>query len=105
MMARAEADVMLFGHTHKPYHRVLEVEVEGEKRYRHAVNTGSVDKPKDGDSRACYALLELNPVAVPDSESVNVAFVRVPYDVARAAKATEASPLPDEYARALLAAT
>jgi diadenosine tetraphosphatase ApaH/serine/threonine PP2A family protein phosphatase len=106
MMARAEADVMLFGHTHKPYHKVLEVGAAGEKRYCHAVNTGSVGKPKDGDPRACYALLTLEPdTHSSDSEIVRVKFVRVPYDVTRAAKAIEESPLPDAYARALLAAT
>ena len=29
--------------------------------YRHAVNTGSVGKPKDGDPRACYVLLTVDP--------------------------------------------
>ena len=106
MMARAEADVMLFGHTHKPYVKRLAYEAEGEARYRTAINTGSVGKPKDGDSRACYLLLEVQPDARPtDPESVNAEFVRVPYDIGRAARAIEESPLPDAYAKALLAAT
>jgi predicted phosphodiesterase len=39
-----EGDLIAFGHTHKPWHRV----VEGV----HLLNTGSVGKPKDGDWRA-----------------------------------------------------
>jgi len=102
MMERANADVMLFGHTHKPYVKRLPYDAEDGMRYRVAINTGSVGKPKDGDPRACYVLLTLGPDASPaDPESVKVEFVRVPYDVERAAQAVEASPLPDEYAGAL----
>src|SRR5688500_10940888 len=44
-------DVIAFGHTHLPFHR----EVDG----IHFVNTGSVGRPKDGDWRAGYVLLEI----------------------------------------------
>ncbi len=93
----ADADLLCFGHTHKPYHRVLP---DPESRWgkRHAVNIGSVGKPKDGDPRSCYAVLELDPAReVP----VEVEFVRVRYDVERAAQAVEESPLPDAFAEAL----
>ncbi|MFL5496688.1 MAG: metallophosphoesterase family protein, partial [Gemmatimonadales bacterium] len=49
-------DVIAFGHTHKPWHR----EVNG----IHFVNTGSVGRPKDGDWRAGYALLDMEQGAV-----------------------------------------
>jgi predicted phosphodiesterase len=99
MMETAGADVMLFGHTHKPYHKVLAYDVEGETRYRHAVNLGSVGKPKDGDPRACYVLLHLEAGTSPaDTDGVQVEFIRVPYDVERAASAVEDSPLPDAFA-------
>ncbi|PAP75879.1 metallophosphoesterase family protein [Rubrivirga marina] len=102
MMGAAGADVMLFGHTHKPYHKVLEVEADGETVYRHAVNTGSVGKPKDGDPRAGYVLLTLDPERpTSDPGYCAVEFVRVAYDVERAAQAVEASPLPDAFARML----
>ena len=104
-MTAASADVMLFGHTHKPYHKVLSEELEGQVHYRHAINTGSVGKPKDGDPRACYVLLHV--ADAPDAsraDCVQVEFVRVPYDVERAAQAVEASPLPDAFARMLRAA-
>ena len=99
-MAEAGADVMLFGHTHKPYHKALAAEGEGgETNYRHAVNTGSVGKPKDSDPRAGYVLLTVDaerPKTDPDY--CRAEFVRVPYDVEEAARAVEASPLPDAFA-------
>ena len=102
MMEAAGADVMLFGHTHKPFYKVLTYEVEGERRYRHAVNIGSVGKPKDGDPRACYALLHLDVGASPaDTDGLRVEFARVAYDVGRAARAVEESPLPDAFAAML----
>jgi predicted phosphodiesterase len=102
-MAEAGADVMLFGHTHKPYHKALPAETEaGETVYRHAVNTGSVGKPKDGDPRACYVLLTVDPEQpTSDPAYCQVEFVRVEYDVEEAARAVEASPLPDAFARML----
>jgi len=78
-------DVIAFGHTHKPWHRV----VEGV----HFVNTGSVGRPKDGDYRAGYVHLRITA----DAEPV-VEFRRTEYDVERAAEAILASTLPDEFA-------
>ncbi len=84
----AEADVLVCGHTHIPYHRIL-------PGGRHVVNVGSVGKPKDGDPRACYAILAA------DGRALRVQFIRVPYDVEAAARAIEASEMPNEYARML----
>jgi predicted phosphodiesterase len=81
-------DAIAFGHTHKPWSR----EVAG----IHFVNTGSVGRPKDGDSRAGYPLLELDP------SGARVEFVRVAYDVERAARAIRESDLPDDFAEYLL---
>jgi putative phosphoesterase len=99
IMEGAGADIMCFGHTHKPYHRILPAEPAGNPYYRHAVNTGSVGKPKDGDPRGCYAILTINEnSSVVNKDSVQVEFIRFAYDVEKAAKAVEDSPLPDEYA-------
>lgn len=96
IMEGAGADILCFGHTHKPYHRVLQSE---DGRYRHAINTGSVGKPKDGDPRGCYVLLTINADSrISNKDSVQVEFVRFSYDVEKAAAAVENSPLPDEYA-------
>lgn len=99
----ASADILCFGHTHKPFHKVMSAEPEGQETYfRHAINIGSVGKPKDGDPRAGYVLLTLDETARPGSrEGVAVEFVRVAYDVEKAALAVEQSDLPDAYAEAL----
>ena len=99
LLAEAGADVLLFGHTHKPYHRTFAYEHQGQTHYRHALNVGSVGKPKDGDLRAAYLLLHLDQhTRLADPRSVCPELVRVAYDVEQAAQAGEASPLPNEYA-------
>jgi diadenosine tetraphosphatase ApaH/serine/threonine PP2A family protein phosphatase len=60
------------------------------------VNTGSVGRPKDGDWRAGYVLLELA------GSGARIEFVRVAYDVERAARAIRESDLPDDFAEYLL---
>jgi len=80
-------DVICFGHTHKPWHRVV--------RGVHFVNTGSVGRPKDGDWRAGYVLLSV------DQMAIAAEFVRVEYDLETVAQAILASELPDEFAAQL----
>ena len=63
---------ILFGHTHIPYVR----EVAGTA----FVNVGSGGRPKDGDWRVCYALIEPR---LPSDGGLGVEFVRVAYDHAR----------------------
>ena len=99
IMEQADADIMCFGHTHKPYHRILNSGTEGTDHFRHAINIGSVGKPKDGDPRGGYVILTINPdSSVTDKDSIQVDFIRFEYDVEKAAKAVEDSPLPNEYA-------
>ena len=88
----AEADVLVCGHTHIPYHRIL-------PSGRHVVNAGSVGKPKDGNPQACYVVLEA------DNSDLVVTFRRVSYDVERAAQAIEATEMPHEYAEMLRTGT
>jgi putative phosphoesterase len=84
----AEADVLVCGHTHLPYHRLL-------GSGRHVINAGSVGKPKDNDPRACYLMLSA------DGRDLTVEFIRVPYDVEKAAQAIEATDMPHEFAEML----
>lgn len=102
IMENADADIMCFGHTHKPYHRILRSE-DGEKpHYRHAINLGSVGKPKDNDNRGSYVLLEIDENAsVLDKDSIKPEFIRFEYDIEKAAKAVEDSLLPNAYAENL----
>jgi diadenosine tetraphosphatase ApaH/serine/threonine PP2A family protein phosphatase len=93
---------MCFGHTHKPYHRVLTIQDGEITRFRHAINIGSVGKPKDGDPRGGYVLLHIqDSSSITQKESISIEFVRFSYDVEKAAKAVEDSPLPNAYAEAL----
>jgi predicted phosphodiesterase len=85
--ALQSGDVILFGHTHIPWHR----EVDG----IHFVNAGSVGRPKDGDWRAGYVLLEVA------EHDVHVEFVRVAYDIDRAVQGILASDLPPDFAEYL----
>jgi putative phosphoesterase len=98
----ADADILCFGHTHKPYHRVLPSNEGDEQTYRHAINIGSVGKPKDADPRGCYVILTLNSEASKSNkEAISVEFIRFEYDVEKVAKAIEDSPLPNEFAEML----
>jgi putative phosphoesterase len=88
LLDMVDADLLVCGHTHIPYHRTL-------SSGRHVVNAGSVGKPKDGDPRACY--VELNA----EGRELTVVFHRVEYDVERIAQAIENSDMPSEYAQML----
>jgi len=81
-----DIDVMVCGHTHKPYHRVIDGV--------HIINDGSVGKPKDGDSRACYAVINF-------SGSIEVEFRRVEYPVDDVASMVLDVGLPEAFAEDL----
>jgi predicted phosphodiesterase len=75
-MARMARDnpfrAILFGHTHVPYVR----DVQGTA----FINVGSAGRPKDGDWRACYAVVD---AGRSDADHLGVEFCRVAYDHAR----------------------
>lgn len=78
----ADCDVLLFGHTHKPW--------VGEYAGVLFVNCGSVGKPKDGDARGSFALLE------GQDSHVSVSLERVAYDVQAVATEIRNVGLPRE---------
>jgi putative phosphoesterase len=91
-LAAAESgDVLVFGHTHKPW-----IHEYGGLLF---VNCGSVGKPKDGDPRAGFAILELG-----EDGSVRARIERVSYDAEAVAREVAAAGLPGEYAEKLVAA-
>ena len=90
LAAAEEAGVLVFGHTHKPW----VAEFAGVL----FVNCGSLGKPKDGDPRAAFAVLE------DAGDRVNVTIERVAYDARAVAEQVRAAGLPGEYADKLLAA-
>lgn len=90
--ALADCDVLVFGHTHKPW-----VHEYGGVLF---VNCGAVGKPKDGDPRAAFAVLDLD-----EAGEVRASIERVPYDAETVAREVAAAGLPGEYADQLLTAT
>lgn len=98
----ADADIMCFGHTHKPYHRILNSGTQDSLHFRHAINIGSVGKPKDNNPKGCYVMLTISEnSSIANAQSITAEFIRFEYDTERAAKAVEDSPLPNEYAENL----
>jgi putative phosphoesterase len=90
-LAASETDqVLVFGHTHKPW-----VQRYGGVLF---VNCGSVGKPKDGDARGAFAVLEAA------ADSVAVTIVRVDYDAAAVAREVADAGLPSELADKLVIA-
>jgi len=87
MAEKDDADIMIYGHTHKPYRKDI-----GGKIF---INAGSVGKPKDGDPRACAAIVDIT------RTEVKTEFIRVPYDVDKVAAAITESGLPDYFAQKL----
>lgn len=99
IMLEANADILCFGHSHKPYHRIINTGTNGENYFRHAINIGSVGKPKDSNPKGCYVILTIYPeYSTTNKEALQVEFIRFEYDVEKAAKAVEHSPLPNEFA-------
>jgi putative phosphoesterase len=89
--ASADCDVLVFGHTHKPW-----VHEYGGVLF---VNCGSVGKPKDGDPRAGYAVLSA------DGDAMSVEIRRVDYPAEEVAGRMREAGLPGELAERLIEAS
>ncbi len=77
-------NVIVMGHTHLPYSKFIAGKL--------FINAGSVGRPKDNDTRACYVIVEVF------SDNIKVAFERVEYDYEKLAKEIENSELPNAFA-------
>lgn len=91
LMNEADANILCVGHSHLPYHRIISQDLQ-------VINIGSVGKPKDRNPKGCYVILTINDSAV---NPIKVEFIRFDYDIEKAAKGIEDSPLPDELAERL----
>jgi putative phosphoesterase len=87
MARKADADIMIYGHTHIPYRKNLNNKI--------FINAGSVGKPKDGDTRTCVCIVDIAP------DNVNTEFLRIPYDVKKVASAIIENGLPSYFAEKL----
>jgi putative phosphoesterase len=91
LMNESVANILCVGHSHKPYHRIINQD-------KQVINIGSVGKPKDGNPLGCYVMLTL---FISAENPIEVDFIRFDYDIEKAAKGIEDSPLPDEFAERL----
>lgn len=73
-----DEDAIVSGHTHIPYHKVIGT--------KHFMNAGSVGKPKHGNSKSSYLILDIC------NGELGVEIVEVGYDVDGMAKAIEDNP-------------
>lgn len=83
-----DVKAVIFGHSHQAFTKLVE-----QTWY---VNTGSVGRPDDGDPRAAYAVLELQPA------SIEISHYRVKYDVAKCVNAIREEGLPEAFAQMLI---
>lgn len=84
----AQADIIICGHSHQPFCR----EIQG----IWFLNPGSVGRPDDGDPRASYAVLNLEP------SHISVTHYRLAYDIDRAVEGVRQAGLPEVFAQMLI---
>ena len=75
--------IHIMGHSHVPFYKI----VDGV----HFINTGSVGRMFDGDSRASFAILKIS------SGNIAVEHFRIPYAVEKVVKDLKNHQLPDIY--------
>ncbi|MFZ3172208.1 MAG: metallophosphoesterase family protein [Carboxydocellales bacterium] len=84
MTEQANTDILVCGHTHIPYHVMLQ--------NKHVINAGSVGKPKHGGPQATYVILS-------NFADVKVEIRKVEYNFEATALAIEESDLPNDFAK------
>ena len=84
----ARSDVVICGHSHRPFTREIAGVI--------FINTGSVGRPDDGDRRLAYAILNL------DQRQFQVDHYRLDYDIDRAVAAIHQQNLPEAFAQMLI---
>ncbi|NLV26997.1 MAG: CHAD domain-containing protein [Methanomicrobiales archaeon] len=82
---KTDADVIITGHSHLPSIK----SVNGVW----FINCGSVGRSEDGDPRACYALLTVDPFSI--------IHIRVPYEIDKAIEAIYERHLPESFAKVI----
>ena len=98
MMSDINTNILFMGHTHKPYHKSIFIEEGNRKIYKHAINAGSVGKPKHGNNKSCYTILNLDENAnLADLNSIKVDFEYVSYNVEKVIEKIHSLSLGDAY--------
>lgn len=69
LLESMDEDVIICGHTHIPYHFSF--------NNKHIINSGSVGKPKHGNSMSTYVIVEVL------GEKVDYEIIEIPYDLSK----------------------
>ncbi len=94
IMAELSIKICFFGHSHLPslfVHQGRDHDLQNyakhtlDKSNSYLVNFGALGQPRDGDPRACFGIF--------DSDEMTVEFIRLEYDVLKAAKKVEKAGL------------
>ncbi len=83
VMENFTEDVLVCAHTHKPYFKMYGTKL--------LINSGSAGKPKTGNPKANYVIMEV-------SDDVKVEIIEVAYDFEKIASDIEKNELPKEFA-------
>lgn len=99
LLNKTDSDILIIGHTHIPYHKIIEVETADRKTYRHIVNVGSVGKSRLKDNRAVYCMMNIDTSKnwMESPSSFDIDFIRLPYNTEAVVTKIKELGLPDTY--------
>lgn len=90
MLAQEKVDIIVMGHTHKPY--VRHIEATEKSPAGTLINCGSVGRSRENSPLATYLILHI------DEEKIVPEIIKLEYPVNEVIKAIEESPIPNFYA-------
>lgn len=96
MLNDREADVMVCGHTHLSFIRLLSAEETVKPKL--VINAGSVGRSKEQDRKACYLQLNINEGDDIESATVVPVICKVDYPIGETIEGIRNSAVPDFYA-------
>ncbi|QHV98559.1 metallophosphoesterase family protein [Spirosoma endbachense] len=98
MMNEKKADVLLMGHTHQSYIRVLPVSSD-KRPAKVAINCGSVGRSKEANPFATYLIMTVSGEHLAfGSDSLMFDLINVNYPIQQTIEGIYSSPIPDFYA-------
>ncbi|MCC9070357.1 metallophosphatase family protein [Flavobacterium sp. F-65] len=93
MLAHEKADIIIMGHTHKPY--VRHVEATENSPAGTLINCGSVGRSRENNPLATYLILHIN------GEEIVPEIIKLRYPIEEVIRAIEESPIPNFYSEFL----
>lgn len=93
MLTQEKADIIIMGHTHKPYIRYIEA--TSESTAGTLINSGSVGRSREDNPLATYLILHIS------DKNITPEIVKLQYPINEVISAIEESEIPDFYAKFL----